>query len=241
MAYTFADEPKPVSTRNTSRRRRESGTGTTYTFDDSNALFQTAQEFNDGNSLTYSASSSQAGESTDSSVLDIEFLKMVEKDQLHHQQSFYTKQADRSGGQHQNFFRESSTPETYTGYSTDEPDTDYSYDAQMHHRVYKRQSGRSSNRSMRGQISSGQPSSSHIRDGGRHPRGHVVVSNKPHRSTPNSRKTTSDFSSPTMVSTDISNGSAHTPPPRHVKRISDDSEVWYQKWWMCGFTDAFSS
>jgi len=82
-----------------------------------------------------------------------------------------------------------------------------------------------------------------------------------------------DFSSPTMVSTDIStpgsgsrsgSGSGYasaasnstrsgtptastpsTPPPRHVKRMSAEDhdgvvEVWYQKWWMCGFTDALN-
>ena len=94
------------------------------------------------------------------------------------------------------------------------------------------------------------------------------------RFTPNQLKKRGalDFSSPTMVSTDISTpgsgtgsgyGSAasgyatsstrsgtptastpSTPPPRHVKRMSaedhDGVEVWYQKWWMCGFTDALN-
>ena len=69
-----------------------------------------------------------------------------------------------------------------------------------------------------------------------------------YKSTPNqnkhkSKKSSNDSFSPTTVSADISNGSAHTPPPRHVKRLSadDNNELWYQKWWMCGFTDAFSS
>lgn len=80
--------------------------------------------------------------------------------------------------------------------------------------------------------------------------GRIHAPSSASRSTPKKR-VGSDFSSPTMVSTDIStpgSGSDRsgtptpsTPPPRHVKKMSsDESEVWYQKWWMCGFTDALN-
>lgn len=54
----------------------------------------------------------------------------------------------------------------------------------------------------------------------------------------------------TMVSSDVSLSSSGThnnsnnpssPPPRY-RRVSPDqtTEVWYAKWWMCGFTDALN-
>ncbi len=53
--------------------------------------------------------------------------------------------------------------------------------------------------------------------------------------------------SPTSINADLnsctgSNGTLNTPPPRHSskKSLSHDTEVWYQKWWMCGFTDALN-
>ena len=30
-----------------------------------------------------------------------------------------------------------------------------------------------------------------------------------------------------------------SPPPRYGKKI-EQTEVWYAKWWMCGFADAFN-
>ena len=85
---------------------------------------------------------------------------------------------------------------------------------------------------------------------GRTSSGSARPTNYSSKSTPKKR-VGSDFSSPTMVSTDVStpgSGSERsgtptpsTPPPRHVKKMSaDESEVWYQKWWMCGFTDALN-
>lgn len=54
----------------------------------------TNSEYNDGHSLTYSASSSQAGESTDSSeVADIEFLNdvLVREQSIHELESIQAK------------------------------------------------------------------------------------------------------------------------------------------------------
>ena len=160
MAYTFGNNSKPVSTRNNNRRRRETSSSpstSTYTFDDSNAMFQTAQEFNDGHSLTYSASSSQAGESTDSSVADIEFLRMVEKEQQMKQA--YQKRGVEQQMQ-QSFVMQSSVADASLGYSTDEHDTDYPYDdqggrRQLHNQPSGRGSGRNMNWSNRAQNTSG--------------------------------------------------------------------------------------
>ena len=54
----------------------------------------TQSEYNDGHSLTYSASSSQAGESTDSSeVADIEFVNdvLVREQSIHELESIQAK------------------------------------------------------------------------------------------------------------------------------------------------------
>lgn len=237
MAYTFNDGSKPVTSRNSNRRRREtsSPSTSTYTFENSSAMLQTASEFNDGHSLTYSASSSQAGESTDSSsIADLEFIRMVERENSQHQD---------------HFIRQSNS----LGYSTDEPDSSFHEDRGRnsnsgrhghHHQQYT--SRQQPNRiNSRGPSTSGQRSSSNGNDGGyNHNMHRAEISKTKCRSTPNHHRKTSssDFNSPTTVSADISNGSAHTPPPRHVKRLSADgnNELWYQKWWMCGFTDAFS-
>lgn len=90
-----------------------------------------------------------------------------------------------------------------------------------------------------------QQSASQGNDGGYHQSQNqrAMYKSTPNQNKHKSKKSSSDSFSPTTVSADISNGSAHTPPPRHVKRLSadDNNELWYQKWWMCGFTDAFSS
>jgi len=75
------------------------------------------------------------------------------------------------------------------------------------------------------------------------------------RSTPTNTKNLktrkNSFHSPAGVaSSDFSSGggsgSSHTPssptPPRHAKKMMDKegTEMWYAKWWMCGFTDALN-
>jgi len=54
------------------------------------------------------------------------------------------------------------------------------------------------------------------------------------------------FSPGTMASSDVSlsslgSNNPSSPPPRY-RRVSSDqaTEVWYAKWWMCGFTDALN-
>lgn len=54
-------------------------------------------------------------------------------------------------------------------------------------------------------------------------------------------------SSPLSATADLnscsagSNGTPNTPPPRHsARKMMTHDEVWYQKWWMCGFTDALN-
>lgn len=251
MAYTFNDDEE------IHRRRRGSNNNTTqniYTFGDASELSQ-SNDFNDGNSLTYSASSSQAGESTDSSVADIEFLRMVEKEQQYHlneksssfrRQNSLHRESGRGSNGRAHRRGDSASSATYSDAG------DYVY------RSSKRDTSRPRS------TTSGQPSA---QDSYNH---RMLIfapanNNNHHhhnnatKTTPNHAKTRSDFSSPTMVSTDVSgsaSGSAgsvsvHTPsrprskgsptPPRHVKRLSgDESEVWYQKWWMCGFTDALN-
>jgi len=49
----------------------------------------------------------------------------------------------------------------------------------------------------------------------------------------------------TVAPSDMSSNSGNTglsPPPRHYRREITDTgtEVWYAKWWMCGFTDALN-
>jgi len=138
MAYTFGESPR------TNRRKRDNGhSNSNFNNRCNNAIFSNSSssehpaEFNDGNSLTYSASSSQAGESTDSSVADIEFLKMIDKDQHIHllekasSQSFrrvnvnvnanvnVNVNANGGTGNGGSFRRENSVADSSLGYSTD--------------------------------------------------------------------------------------------------------------------------
>ena len=182
MAYTFSDRvTKPTSSRSNNRRRRETTSSSshnhtssspstaTYTFENSSAVLS-ASEFHDGHSLTYSASSSQAGESTDSSLADIE--RMVERDQ---QLQMITNQNERHGNGHghghssqshshsQHFIRQSSS----LGYSTGTDDAEF-HEYHVHGRrgdnnsshrqdlqQQQQQQYRSGNRFYRGQSPSG--------------------------------------------------------------------------------------
>lgn len=106
---------------------------------------------------------------------------------------------------------------------------------------------------------SSQPSDSFAHDGGSsykssshgHGRGsvHVPAPEPSPRNIHHKHKKLSSaaFSSPQSISADLnscagSNGTPNTPPPRpsSKKSLSHDTEVWYQKWWMCGFTDALN-
>jgi hypothetical protein len=295
MAYTFGESPRTDSR----KRDNDSHSNTNAIFSNSNSSsLEHYTKFNDGNSLTYSASSSQAEESTDSSVADIEFLKMIDKDQHIHllekasSQSFRRVNVNVSG-KGASFRRENSVADSSLGYSTD---GDWPYEdehgngyAGLGH-GYGQQMFVSTKYGARRNSFSGQTSASQGHIGGNSkrifapanstPKGNPKKGNSQNetsRYTPNQMKIWGgpDFSSPTMVSTDISTPSsghgtaasgyasgsgyasaaststrsktptasnASTTPPRHVKRMLaqdyDGVEVWYQKWWMCGFTDA---
>jgi hypothetical protein len=125
MAYTFGHSPRTAGR----KHKNTASSQGMYSFDNSSEVSHGVTEFNDGHSLTYSASSSQAGESTDSSVADIEFLRMVDKDQHIHvlerqAASFRRKEAAVLGvpaAHSQRSFRsENSVADSSLGYSTDE-------------------------------------------------------------------------------------------------------------------------
>eukprot|EP00557_Chaetoceros_sp_GSL56_P014475 CAMPEP_0176484992 /NCGR_PEP_ID=MMETSP0200_2-20121128/4806_1 /TAXON_ID=947934 /ORGANISM="Chaetoceros sp., Strain GSL56" /LENGTH=277 /DNA_ID=CAMNT_0017881615 /DNA_START=841 /DNA_END=1674 /DNA_ORIENTATION=- len=273
MEYRFAD-----------RRRRDSDNHNQnqpiYTFDAAADFSQGGganNDFNDGNSLTYSSTSSQA-ESTDSSSLaDIEFLRLIDKEHKYHllqkqEAQNIRKREARSGAgavvvgvargrsQQTGFSRQnSSATENSLGYSTD-GDLHFEDESGMGQMFVSTKDG-----ARRVKNTSSLPPGHHAPNtNGRviftpaHGRSSTTTSNSNRsikinnysRSTPKKRAE-SDFSSPTMVSTDIStpgSGSDRsgtptpsTPPPRHVKKMSsDENEVWYQKWWMCGFADALN-
>jgi hypothetical protein len=121
MAYTFGESP-----RGTNRRKRDNSHNNNVNaiFSNSNSSSSENPEFNDGHSLTYSASSSQAGESTDSSIADIEFLRMIDKDQHIHLLEKASSQSFRKvnvnvSGKGASFRREHSVADSSLGYSTD--------------------------------------------------------------------------------------------------------------------------
>jgi len=187
-----------------------------------------SEMYNDGHSLTYSASSSQAGESTDSSIA--EFL--LESSALEKEQLLYLREKDlarrsRSG----NLLREGSSVADSLNLSDDD-----SIDIYNHPRII-----------------TGQPSDSQGHDGGGFNDGatfkeaeHYEYGRRfrhPKRSSPRSHKKSMGrgVSSPATVMTDGLDDSGSSPPPRYGKKIVDQqNEVWYAKWWMCGFADAFN-
>lgn len=135
MEYRFADK-----TVRPNRRRRDSGNHNhnhnqpIYTFDSTTELSQGGgNDFNDGNSLTYSSTSSQA-ESTDSSSLaDIEFLRLIDKEHKYHllqkqeAQNIRKREAitgassgrGKSQQMTNGFHRQNSSTENSLGYSSD--------------------------------------------------------------------------------------------------------------------------
>lgn len=180
-------------------------------------------------SLTYS-SSSQAGESTDSSITEID-------DQLETDQNYQQKSQHPGAIQmHQKL----SNAYNSLNYSEDEEAS-----------LYKREMA-------------GQSSNSYGHDGG----GSGLINPKftsPLTATAFQKASSSRGSregsssdrkqplskrqqfSPPMVPSDVSLSSQGpntptSPPPRYSRRVSPDhtTEVWYAKWWMCGFTDALN-
>lgn len=198
------------------------GTGTAYQFSSTISVDDTE----DGNgSLTYSASSSQAGESTDSSIIDTNGIFLtLESEQKYHlmQQQKAQRLRHGNGGSSRSLRKENSAIDSL-GYSDDDLDCDESINFSSWNTI----SG------------SGQQSDSHAHDGG----GFNKCGN-----TPKSIANKQNDASPTSVAADInsccagSNGTPNSPPPRHDsrKKMSHHDEVWYQKWWMCGFTDALN-
>lgn len=168
-------------------------------------------------SLTYSASSSQAGESTDSSLADLGVL--LEKEHQHHLTP--QQRAKYSGGNSGRYLQREKSAKSAVdslGYSDDEDaDESVNLPSSWNHTI------------------SGQPSDSYAHDGG------SAFS----KTGPSPKKFPG--SSPVSATADLnscsagSNGTPNTPPPRHsARKMMTHDEVWYQKWWMCGFTDALN-
>lgn len=223
--YEFQDDT--VLQRGRSGRKNRNGGSTAYNFGDSSI----DTDNNDGNSLTYSASSSQAGESTDSSIADITYFLEQQQHMLQQQNA----QRLKHHNQRKSFSRENSL-----GYSTDT--NDYS----------EQGPGQSSKSNEKIIFTAATHGESRVKRTSRPASNNGSGSG---RSTPtnskNMKSRASSFSSPAGVaSSDFSSGggsgSSHTPssptPPRHAKKMMDKegTEMWYAKWWMCGFTDALN-
>jgi len=191
-------------------------------------------------SLTYS-SSSQAGESTDSSVSEGENRPGTHSQRVknyHQRNNSQQQQLPQRGGGGM-MCREVSNAADSLNYSEDEES------------LYRQQHFMDT---------TGQTSDSYGHDGGGHDIASQIYgkltpipatldttrfsrtthhkSSKPHHS--------QDYSPNTMASSDVSLGSMgssnpSSPPPRH-RPVNKElgTEVWYAKWWMCGFTDALN-
>lgn len=190
----------------------------------------------DAESLTYSASSSQAGESTDSSSFDYGGIVTG------HGNGNGTSHGGGGGGV-SNYNRQNSGVDSL-GYSDDDND----YDAECY-QTYAH-----------GATITGQPSDSYANDRRVYTKTSPSPKSITHQKSPVS--TAGDFHATHNHNTShhnhhnhhssggssINNGSngscgtPSTPPPRHSSRkmTAQETEVWYQKWWMCGFTDALN-
>jgi len=123
MSYFAFDHDDGLSKFKRNRRRNNNpyhtptntgaGMGTTYRLDATTSVDETE----DGNgSLTYSASSSQAGESTDSSLGDLGVL--LEKEHQHH--LTHDQRMKHGGANGGNFPRDKSSGTDSLGYSEDD-------------------------------------------------------------------------------------------------------------------------
>lgn len=210
--------------------------GTSYRFDKSISA-------DDSESLTYSATSSQAGESTDSSVADLAALLQLEKEQQHHIMNLQNAQRLRrgkssngnassnvnsilshvsnGGGNGTNFRREKSGVDSL-GYSDDD---DFPEEHLQYSDAWK--------------TISGQPSDSYAND-------HGTSSSKygPSPKSITQKGSSLGFTSPTAATADLTNasvgggslhsghgsnggsggGTPNSPPPRHSvrKNLSHD-------------------
>jgi hypothetical protein len=199
---------------------------------------------NDGHSLTYSASSSQAGESTDSST-DILAFEETER-RLKNEQFQHRREMEMV----KSFSVDGNSPKTARNSFYGFGSKDLRNLKQFHNApVFHRQSSAASESLNYSEVSDaesyliGQPSDS------RHDPHHGQILHQSPTPPSTSRKSSSTpsqqrpktTSSPSIVSDFISVNSGATPPPRHAKKLSSgEAEVWYQKWWMCGFTDALN-
>jgi len=173
-------------------------------------------------SLTYS-SSSQAGESTDSSCDETENRPKTHRERV---KSYHQRNPQRYGG----MCREVSNAADSLNYSEDEES------------LYRQQEFLDT---------TGQTSDSYAHDGGGQPKLTSIPATLDTRrlsriSSDKSSYKNQPFSPGTMASSDVSlsslgSNNPSSPPPRY-RRVSSDqaTEVWYAKWWMCGFTDALN-
>lgn len=226
------------------RKSRGGGGGTHYNFGMDSSI---DTDNYDGHSLTYSASSSQAGESTDSSIADVTYLL---ESQQHVPQQLNSQRIRQE--QHQGQIPCISNEISHNRGRD-------CWDSSECFHYFDQGPGQTSNSNEKIIFSaaSNNGSNHRMRKSSR-PRKVAAESNMRQKHfTPISKKELnrpSSYSSPAAVaSSDFSSGggsgsmSSHTPssptPPRHAKKKmtnEEATEMWYAKWWMCGFTDALN-
>lgn len=244
--YEFADEPTTNRySRNGRQKKSRYGTSSNYLFD------TTTDDVNDGHSLTYSASSthstssSQAGESTDSSIVDVSLL--VDNPVQNEQKIFNQEMSNSRANSHHHQYQQRRIMSHIrmnsigTEISSVADSMDYSRDTDLDSFP-----GGHNDQAIAGQASDGYidgrmkwaPASNYsdTGKGNKHRNLSVRTSQSPSRRA---------IKSPATVISDAtssvhSNTTPSSPPPRHAKKISDGKDIWYAKWWMCGFTDALN-
>jgi len=244
--YSFADEPH---TGWQSRNGLKKKSRFNYQLDPS------ADDVNDGHSLTYSASSthstssSQAGESTDSSIVDVSLLvdNPVQNEQKIFNQEISNSRANNSHQQYQqrrivshirmnSIGTEISSVADSMDYSRDTDIDSFTGDQAM-------LAGQTSDSYIDGRMK--WAAATNYNDTKNHRNLSVRTSSSPSFKKVSYSPSRRSLKSPATVITDATS-SVHSgtipssPPPRHDKKMSDGKEFWYAKWWMCGFTDALN-
>lgn len=172
----------------------------------------------DGLSFTYSASSassSQAGESTDSSITDSRLSGVLREDTsvLHSHQPHQVRNS-----LHQ---RMGSAREIETVGSSVADSMTYSEDGGYY--SHSEQPGQSSN--------------GFGHDGG----ASITFTQATEDYNAQNQRKQSKSRNNEILGSPKGVAAAASPPPRHKRVVSDPgTEVWYAKWWMCGFTDALN-
>lgn len=232
LHYQFGDDHLQTAP-NRKHRKKRSQQNTWHT--NNQHLAPRASFDEDGHdgsvSLTYSASSSQAGESTDSSIADSSMF--LEMEQQEHQLQKEQRNAQQIRCSPRDAAKEGSSVADSMTYSEDEEGRYYAqndFPGQSSNSFGHDGGGFSDDKKIFFAAATGDYAS--------HRRGRKSSSSSSH-------KQESLFSPKNVAASDSSfgnNSNPSSPPPRHKRVISDQgsTEVWYAKWWMCGFTDALN-